>query len=71
MTPAEDIPVSRVAWKGAVRIIRSAYPPIDLFDEHRRSSRLALAAGGRAENQPARDGDEWATWNWCLWSIAV
>jgi hypothetical protein len=28
-----DIPVSRVEWKGAVRIIRSAFPPIDLFED--------------------------------------
>jgi hypothetical protein len=28
-----DIPVSRVAWKGAVRIIRSTFPPIDLFED--------------------------------------
>lgn len=27
------IPVSQVQWRGAVRIIRSAYPPIDLFDD--------------------------------------
>ncbi len=26
-------PVSRVGWKGAVRIIRSLYPPIDLFED--------------------------------------
>lgn len=26
-------PVSRVAWPGAVRIIRSAFPPIDLFED--------------------------------------
>ena len=32
MTPGE-IPVSRVEWKGAVRIIRSAFPPIDLFED--------------------------------------
>lgn len=30
---AEDIPVSRVEWKGAVRIVRSAFPPIDLFED--------------------------------------
>jgi hypothetical protein len=30
---SEDIPVSRVEWKGAVRIIRSAFPPIDLFED--------------------------------------
>lgn len=30
---SEEIPVSRVEWKGAVRIIRSAFPPIDLFED--------------------------------------
>ena len=29
----DNIPVSRVEWKGAVRIIRSAFPPIDLFED--------------------------------------
>ncbi len=33
MTEGEHIPVSRVEWKGAVRIIRSAFPPIDLFED--------------------------------------
>ncbi len=33
MTEGAHIPVSRVEWKGAVRIIRSAYPPIDLFED--------------------------------------
>lgn len=33
MSEAADIPVSRVAWKGAVRIIRSAFQPIDLFED--------------------------------------
>lgn len=33
VTEAKQIPVSRVEWKGAVRIIRSAYPPIDLFED--------------------------------------
>jgi len=33
VTPAETIPVSRVEWQRAVRIIRSAYPPIDLFED--------------------------------------
>lgn len=33
MTEASGIPVSRVEWKGAVRIIRSAFPPIDLFED--------------------------------------
>src|SRR5438552_1606532 len=29
----EHFPVSSVQWKGAVRIIRSAFPPIDLFED--------------------------------------
>ena len=33
MNETADIPVSRVEWKGAVRIIRSAFPPIDLFED--------------------------------------
>jgi RES domain len=28
-----SIPVSQVRWRGAVRIIRSVYPPIDLFED--------------------------------------
>jgi hypothetical protein len=30
---AEDLPLSRIEWNGAVRIIRSAFPPIDLFED--------------------------------------
>lgn len=33
MTETDGIPVSRIEWKGAVRIIRSAFPPIDLFED--------------------------------------
>jgi hypothetical protein len=33
VSDAADIPVSRIEWKGAVRIIRSAFPPIDLFED--------------------------------------
>ncbi len=33
MTGAENIPISRIEWKSAVRIIRSAFPPIDLFED--------------------------------------
>lgn len=33
MTEASSIPVSRIEWAGAVRIIRSAFPPIDLFED--------------------------------------
>jgi hypothetical protein len=31
--PAQEVGLSSVAWTGAVRIIRSAYPPIDLFED--------------------------------------
>lgn len=30
---ADDFPVSRIEWEDAVRIIRSAFPPIDLFED--------------------------------------
>lgn len=33
MTAPEALAVSSVEWKGAVRIIRSAFPPIDLFED--------------------------------------
>ena len=33
MTGPGDVPLSEVKWKGAVRIIRSAFPPIDLFED--------------------------------------
>ncbi|MBC2652806.1 RES family NAD+ phosphorylase [Novosphingobium flavum] len=33
MSSAPILPVSRVEWRGAVRIIRSAYPPIDLYED--------------------------------------
>lgn len=33
MTKAKSPPVVKVEWKGAVRIIRSLFPPIDLFED--------------------------------------
>lgn len=33
MNEIADIPISRIGWKGAVRIIRSVFPPIDLFED--------------------------------------
>ena len=30
---ASTIPVAHVEWRGAVRIIRSLFPPIDLFED--------------------------------------
>jgi len=33
VTSSENIPISHVVWKGAVRIIRSIFPPIDLFED--------------------------------------
>lgn len=33
MSERAHLPISRIEWKGAVRIIRSAFPPIDLFED--------------------------------------
>ena len=33
MSGKTEIPVSRIEWQGAVRIVRSAFPPIDLFED--------------------------------------
>lgn len=33
MINPSDVPTARVHWTGAVRIIRSVYPPIDLFED--------------------------------------
>jgi hypothetical protein len=33
VTDTAAIPLSAVAWRGAVRIIRSVHPPIDLFED--------------------------------------
>lgn len=33
MIDSASIPVSEINWRGAVRIIRSLYPPIDLFED--------------------------------------
>jgi len=33
VSPTDALPVSAVDWRGAVRIIRSLYPPVDLFED--------------------------------------
>lgn len=33
MIDPKKVPASQINWKGAVRIIRSIYPPIDLFED--------------------------------------
>lgn len=33
MTDPASLPITRIAWRGAVRIIRSIFPPIDLFED--------------------------------------
>jgi len=33
VSSAADITITKVDWQGAVRIIRSAFPPIDLFED--------------------------------------
>ena len=52
MTPAEDIPVTRVEWKRAVRIIRSAFPPIDLFEDIADPADWALLISAEQKTNP-------------------
>jgi len=33
VSAATDVPLTRIDWRGARRIIRSLYPPIDLFED--------------------------------------
>ncbi|MEQ5787213.1 RES family NAD+ phosphorylase [Erythrobacter sp. NFXS35] len=52
MTGAADIPVSRIAWTGAVRIIRSAFPPIDLFEDIADPADWALLISAEQKTNP-------------------
>ncbi len=46
------IPVRMVAWRGAVRIIRSMYPPIDLFDDIADPADWALLIAAEQKTNP-------------------
>ena len=52
MSGIADIPVSRVEWKGAVRIIRSAFPPIDLFEDIADPADWALLISAEQKTNP-------------------
>jgi RES domain len=52
VTPAEDIPISRVEWKSAVRIIRSAFPPVDLFEDIADPADWALLISAEQKTNP-------------------
>ena len=58
MIASAAIPTSHISWKKARRIIRSAFPPIDLFGDIAEPG-LAVADRGIAEDQPATDGKAW------------
>lgn len=52
MTRTVDIPVYRVEWKDAVRIIRSAFPPIDLFEDIADPADWALLISAEQKTNP-------------------
>ena len=52
MTPAEGIPISPIEWKSAVRIIRSAFPPIDLFEDIADPADWALLISAEQKTNP-------------------
>jgi RES domain-containing protein len=47
-----QIPVSHVAWAGARRVIRSLYPPIDLFDDVADPADWALLIAAEQKTNP-------------------
>lgn len=52
MIDAEQIPRSHVAWRGAVRIIRSVFPPIDLFEDLADPADWALLVSAEQKTNP-------------------
>jgi hypothetical protein len=52
VTAARTIPVARVEWKGAVRVIRSAFPPIDLFEDIADPADWALLISAEQKTNP-------------------
>lgn len=52
MTSTGGPPVNRVEWEGAVRIIRSIYPPIDLFEDIADPADWALLISAEQKTNP-------------------
>jgi hypothetical protein len=48
----ESIPLRRVAWRRAIRIIRSLYPPIDLFEDIADPADWALLISAEQKTNP-------------------
>ncbi|HEX8058013.1 MAG TPA: RES family NAD+ phosphorylase [Novosphingobium sp.] len=49
---ANPIPVTRIEWRGAVRIIRSTFPPIDLFEDIADPADWALLISAEQKTNP-------------------
>ncbi len=52
MIRPEDVPTSLIHWTGAVRIVRSAYPPIDLFEDIAEPEDWALLISAEQKTNP-------------------
>ncbi|MDW6021552.1 RES family NAD+ phosphorylase [Mesorhizobium sp. BAC0120] len=52
MIRPEAVPVSPIDWRGAVRIIRSIYPPIDLFEDIADPADWPLLLSGEQKTNP-------------------
>ncbi|MBV1687686.1 RES family NAD+ phosphorylase [Novosphingobium sp. G106] len=52
MVSAEAIPVTRIKWRRAVRIIRSTFPPIDLFEDIADPADWALLISAEQKTNP-------------------
>lgn len=52
MVSAADVPIEAVAWSKAHRIIRSIYPPIDLFEDIADPADWELIASAEAKTNP-------------------
>lgn len=52
MIDLAKVPRSQVAWRGAVRIIRSVYPPIDLFEDISDPADWALLLSAEQKTNP-------------------
>ena len=50
---AIDAPVIDLNWRGAVRIIRSAFPPIDLFEDIADPADWQLLISAEQKTNPA------------------
>lgn len=52
VTAAAALPVARIEWSGAVRIIRSLFPPIDLFEDIADPADWALLLSAEQKSNP-------------------